>query len=227
MRIVLQSIIVLILVVSCKNKEDKEEGFGVKSINVLKSGINKAESLIVEKPYQYFKDRSKKADSIEKTIIHNHFENLKKNYPEYNLVANWFDSNPPELNGVRGNYYKIIRGVIKEGKTITRKNFINTSPTNTYKYFFESEDYYAILELDVSNEDVKVVNFRRILNGYGDEPMHDLIFNEKGELIKEIYQSDVDPSLYEENGDLFFEFKKDVNKEKIVNTINLGKYLDI
>lgn len=185
------------------------------------------DSSAIDRTFEYFANRSAEADAEEREIIDLHNKIMENNYPEFKTVADWFKTNPKELFGLEGNYYKIIKGTHQVGKSSTIVPLTKISDNGTYMYFFETEKQFFILELQVFDFSVNCINVRRILDGYGEEPMHDIIYNEKKVMIKEIHQGEVNPSLYESDGNLFFKYSKKINKKKYTNTLDLGQVLDI
>lgn len=213
-------ILFLLLVSGCSgeqksNKENTEEvGIISKSWSRVKSTANK--------PFEYFEERSRKADSAKNASIDQYYENQRKKYPEYKAAEKWFKSNPPELLGLEGNYYKITEGTIQNRRSISRSHFIEAVRDNIYLYFFRSEERFFILELEIGDQ-VTCVSVRCIMNGWGEQPMFDYQYDEKGNLIKEVFQAEVNPSFYENDGNLYFEFAND----KIINTTLLGPTINI
>lgn len=206
---------IIFLVVSCNDSEKSEqgeiseEGIISRSWENVKSGVRL--------PFEYFEERSRKSDSTRKISIDQYYENQRSLYPEYLAAEKWFNSNPPELLGLAGNYYKITEGTIQNGRSIRRSHFVEPTDGKNYLYFFRSEDRYFILELQIKN-DVTCQSVRCILDGWGDQPMYDYLYDEKGNLVEEVFQADVEPSFYEEDGNLYFEY----SNNDIVNTVLLG-----
>lgn len=203
------------LLISCDDGEkskiegDADSGIIDKSWKSVKRGVNV--------PFEYFEKRSRKSDSTKKASIDQYYENQRKKYPEYKAAEKWFKSNPPELLGLVGNYYKITEGTIQNGRSISRSHFVEPTDRRNYLYFFRSEERFFILELQIENE-VSCLSVRCIIDGWGDQPMYDYLYDEKGNLIEEVFQADVEPSFYEEDGNLYFEYANN----DIVNTVLLG-----
>ena len=192
-----------------KEETTEEPSLIEESWSSVKSGV--------QVPFEYFEERSRKADSAKKTAISQYYKILRKRYPEYSAAEKWFQSNPSELLGLQGNYYKITEGSIQNGKSISRSHFVEPSQGNRFLYFFRSEERYFILELEV-NDQVICNSVRCIMEGWGEQPMFDYIYDEKGNLIEEVFQADVKPSFYEDDGNLYFEYADN----DIKNTVSLG-----
>jgi hypothetical protein len=204
---------------SCSDEDkteakENESGIVNNSWNYVKSGFKNEEDRTIE-------------DSLKLIKLENHANNLKTKFPEYRRVAKWFASKPKQLRGQVGNLYKIQNGVIQEGKTITRKELSEISENYSYLYFYETEDVYYIVELQVVGNKVECANLRSIDRGMIAQPMYDYVFDEEGKTKQEIYQGDVNSSLYDEDGRLYFEFSKKVNGVELINKIDLGNTLEI
>lgn len=213
--------VLFLITISCKD----EDGYLKKSKDAISSSANYLDSTLIKKPIKYFDNRKLRSDSIEQKRVNDYYKFYKNKYPEYAAIYNWFNSNPNQLKDLDGNFYKIISSVVIDGKDVVRKNHEDSQGNNVYKYFYETDDYFFILELKVDGQFVNCLGVRRIEDGLGDEPMYDLIFDENDNLQKEIYQAEVNPDLYENDETVFFEFTKKYEKKKIINTINLGKKL--
>ncbi|MFI8379500.1 hypothetical protein [Leeuwenhoekiella sp. NPDC079379] len=214
-------ILFVLTIASCKN----EGSFLEKSKEVFNSSATYLDSNLIKRPIKYFDDRKLESDSLDKKRIQDYYAFYKKKYPEYTTVYNWFQSKPVYLDNQEGNFYKIISSVVQEGKDIVRKNHEKISANGTYKYFYETEDYFFIYDLKITNSKVTCEGIRRIGRGMGSESMYDLFYDEKGILQKEVFQADVDPDFYESDDAVFFEFSTEVGNKELVNTINLGKPL--
>lgn len=213
-------IFLLTLNVSCSsdeksNGEVKESGGVIsQSWNYVASGFKSEESL-------------KTKDSLKQALIANHEKNLQHRFPEYESVARWFASQPKELRGLEGNFYKIQRGILQEGKTITRRELVDLSENYSYLYFYETEDQFYIVELRAIADRVECVNVRSIGRGLTKQPMYDYVFDQQGNLKQEIFQGDVSSSLYDEDGRLYFEFSSTINGTDLKNTVDLGEIIEI
>lgn len=212
-------LILTLIIISCKDTGKILQ----KSKEAISSSVNYLDSTLVKKPIKYFEDRKLKSDSLEQQKIKDYYDFYKAKYPEYSSIADWFNSKPKQLQNLEGNFYKIISSIVVDGKNIVRKNHEKSSGNNIYKYFYETEDYFFIYELKIKGENIQCLGVRRIKDGYGNQPMYDLIFDENGNLKKEIYQADVNPNFYKDHETIFFEFSKEYDDKKIINTINLGK----
>lgn len=212
-------LILTLSIISCNDKGSILK----KSKDAISSSANYLDSTLIKKPIKYFDDRKLKSDSLEQKKIKDYYDLNKAKYPEYSLVYNWFNSKPKQIQNLEGNFYKIISSVVIDGKDVVRKNHENSSGNNVYKYFFETENYFFIYELRINGKNVQCLGVRRIEDGLGNEPMYDLIFDENGNLKKEIYQAEVNPNFYEDEDTIFFEFSKEYDDKEIINTINLGK----
>lgn len=197
-----------------------------KLINSINDGVIIADSLLIKSPIKYFKNRIKTSDSLNLLKISNHINLLESKYHEYHVISKWFESSPPELMNEKGNFYKIIRGVIKNGKSVERIDMVDKNEFGTYRYFYETEDNFYLLELSVFDNKVSVINIRRIHRGIGDEPMHDLLFD-GGVLNKEVYQCDVNPEFYEKDNLIYFEQSLKQNNKEIINTVELNKTVNL
>jgi hypothetical protein len=206
---------IFLLIVSCNDSEKSEQGKISEEGIISKSWKNVKSGVRV--PFEYFEERSRKADSARQASIVQYYEKQRNIYPEYLAAENWFNSNPPELLGLEGNYYKIIEGTIQNGRSIRRSHFVKPTDGKNYLYFFRSEERFFILELQIEN-DVSCLSVRCIIDGWGDQPMYDYLYDEKGNLVEEVFQADVEPSFYEEDGNLYFEYANN----DIVNTVLLG-----
>lgn len=155
-----------------------------------------------------------------------YYDYYSSKYTEYSKVYCWFESNPDELENFEGDFYKIISSEILDGKDIIRKNYERPTNKNFYKYFYKTEDYYLIIEIKIDNDEVICSGIRRIKDGMGKNPMYDLIHNQKKDLIKEIFLSEVSSDFYTKKNNVYFEFSKEFKDKNIVNTLNLGKSYD-
>src|SRR5690606_9577013 len=95
-----------------------------------------------KKPFEYFKERSRKADLMEKAAIAQHYESLRKKYPEYSAAELWFKSGPPELLDLEGDFYKVIEGTIQNRRSVSRSHFVEPVRDNIFLYFFRSEERF-------------------------------------------------------------------------------------
>ena len=204
-----------LLLFSCGGKDDKTE---VKKAVKEKKTDGNYVSKKWKKTKEYFVD----SDSIIAIRKKNYFSNQRKKYPEYTSVQKWFESNPKELLGLKGDYYKMLKGAVLDEGTITHKDLICKSEFGTYKYLYVTEDAYFIYDLAYDNNNVKYKSVRRIQKGFGKKPMHDLVFDKNLELEKEVFQGDVKQDLFTKNNHLFFEYEKKVNGNYVTNTIDLG-----
>jgi hypothetical protein len=212
-------IILLIALVSCNETKNAYN----KSKEALSSSADYLDSTLIKQPIKYFDDRSAKSDSLEKKKLMDYYSYYGNKYPEYSAVRKWFESSPPQTQNLQGNFYKIIKSVVKDGKNIDRKNHEKFDSTELYKYFYETEDFYFIFNLKQERGKIICVGVRRIGNGIGDESMYDVIYNDNNIVQKEIFQAEVNPDLYEEDDIIYFEFEKKVDDKKVVNTLNLGR----
>ncbi|MDO6803947.1 hypothetical protein Q4595_15965 [Wenyingzhuangia sp. 1_MG-2023] len=201
---------------------DKGKKVLKKSTETIKNSVNYLDTIVVKKSIEYFDRKKRVSDSIQLNKLLNYFEENNSKYSEYRIIQSWFESNPVQLQNLKGNFYKILNSVVHEGKNINRNNYEYKSERNTYKYFYETEEYYFILDLEVIKEKIVCNSVRRIGVGFGDEEMYDIIY-ENNEIKKEIFQSYVNPELFEKEDKLYFEFSKEVENGDIINTINLGK----
>ncbi|PTT02250.1 hypothetical protein DBR27_11320 [Flavobacterium sp. HMWF030] len=204
---------------SCGGKDEKTE---VKKIAKEKKTDGNYVSKKWKKTKEYFVD----SDSLKKIKEDKYFKDLKSKYPEYSKVQKWFASNPKELQNLKGDFYKMLKAIIVDNGSITYKNLIPLSEQGTYEYLFINDDAYYIYDFSFVNNQIKPEGVRRIKKGYGEQPIHDLIFDHNHFLEKEIFQGNVEQDLFTKNGHVFFEFEKDVNDKKISNTIDLGKERD-
>jgi hypothetical protein len=153
------------------------------------------DSSIIDKTFDFFEWSDINEDSllVEKDkIIRATFEKV---YPEYKTVANWFSTNPKELLNSEGEFYKITKSTKQVGETVTIQSLKEKSERGTYMYFYFTEDVFFILELQVFKYQVNCINVRRIANGFGKQPMHDILYNDKKEIAKEIFHNNVNPSF--------------------------------
>lgn len=214
MKITFLIIITSLAVLSC-GKEDKKTS---KETDTVKKTDGNYVSKKWKKTKEYFVD----SDSVVNIKREKYFKDLKNKYPEYVYVQKWFESSPKELLGLKGDYYKMIKATIENDESITYKNLIPLNEKGTFEYLFVNDDAYYIYDFSFMNNKIKPEGVRRIKKGYREQPMHDLVFNNNHFLEKEISQGNVSQDLFTKNGHLFFEFGKEVNDKKVVNTIDLG-----
>lgn len=207
-------IITSLVLFSC-GKEDKKTSKETAS-------VKKTDGNYVSKKWKKTKEYFVDSDSVINIKREKYFKDLKTKYPEYLHVQKWFDSNPKELLGLKGDYYKMIKATIEDDGSITYKNLIPLSEQGTFEYLFVNDDAYYIYDFSFIKNKIKAEGVRRIKKGYGDQPMHDLVFNNNQFLEQEIFQGNVGQDLFTKNGHLFFEFDKEVNDKKVINTIDLG-----
>lgn len=214
MKITYLIIITSLVFFSC-GKEDKK---AKKETAALK----KTDGNYVSKKWKNTKDLIFDSDSVVKIKKDKYFKELHNKYPEYQYVQKWFESNPKELLGLKGDYYKMIKATIENDESITYKNLIPLNEKGTFEYLFVNDDAYYIYDFSFIKNKIKPEGVRRIKKGYRNQPMHDLVFSNNHFLEKEISQGNVSQDLFTKNGHLFFEFGKEVNDKKVVNTIDLG-----
>jgi hypothetical protein len=180
------------------------------------------DSSIIDKTFDYFEWSDINEDSllVEKDKIIR--ATLEKGYPEYKTVADWFSTKPKELLNSEGVFYKITKAIKQVGETVTIQSLKEKSERGTYMYFYSTEDDFLILELQVFEYQVNCINVRRIAVGYGKQAMHDILYNDKKEIVKEIFHNDVNPSMEEVDGALTFEFTAKLNGKKYTNTLYLA-----
>lgn len=207
------------LIFSCGNKEEKKD---VKKIAIEK----KTDGNYISKKWKGTKEIFVDSDSIINARKTNYFENQRKKYPEYASVQKWFESNPKELFGLKGDYYKMLKATIADGDTKNYKDLTALSEAKTYQYIYITGDAFFILDLSTQKDVVNMIGSRRIQKGYGTEPMYDLFFDSKKNLTKEAYLGDVEQDLFTKNGHIYFEFKKEINDSFVSNTIDLGTERD-
>ncbi|WP_405377494.1 hypothetical protein [Nonlabens sp. Asnod3-A02] len=217
--------IILILLIICSSCNETKNAYN-KSKDAISSSADYLDSTLIKQPIKYFEDRSAKSDSVERKKLADYYSFYGNKYPEYNAVRKWFESNPPQTQNLDGNFYKIINSIVTDSKDVERKNHEMVDDFGTYKYFYETEDFHFIYDLQYLNSEIKCKGVRRISSGIGEESMYDLIFDDFGILKKEIFQSEVNPEFYEEDEMVFFEFSKEVGDREVVNLINLGKTIE-
>ncbi|MBU2060318.1 MAG: hypothetical protein KKH44_00515 [Bacteroidetes bacterium] len=204
-----------LLLFSCGKKEDKTKD--KKTIIEKKTDEN-----YISKKWKSTKDVFVDSDSLIYARKTAYFASQRKKYPEYASIQKWFESNPKQLLGLKGDYYKMLKGAINDEGTITHKDLTSKSEFGTYKYLYVTEDAYFIYDLTSDNNKVQYKSVRRIQKGFGKEPMHDLIFDKNLDLEKEMFQGEVKQDLFTKKDHLFFEYKKKVNGNEVINTIDLG-----
>lgn len=203
-----------VLLFSC-GKEDKKE---IKKVTTE----TKTDGNYISKKWKNAKEVFVDSDSIINVRKTTYFTDQRKKYPEYSKVQKWFESNPKELMNLKGDYYKMLKATIADGSTIIYKDLKELTIAKRYQYLYVTEDAFYIYDLSYDKNRVEMKGSRRILKGYGKEPMHDLIFDSKMNLIKELYKGEVEQDFYTKNGRLYFEFKKEINDSYVGNTIDLG-----
>lgn len=208
-------IIISLVLFSCgkENKKTSKETTPVK----------KTDGNYVSKKWKKTKEYFVDSDSVINIKRKKYFKDLKTKYPEFLYVQKWFDSNPKELLGLKGDYYKMIKATIEDNGSVTYKNLIPLSDQGTFEYLFVNDDAYYIYEFSFIKNKIKPEGVRRIKKGYGDQPMHDLVFDKNHFLQKENWQGNLDQDLFTKNGHLFFKLVKEVNEKKVTQTIDLGK----
>lgn len=184
--------------------------------------VKKEDGNYISKKWKGTKEIFVDSDSIVNVRKTNYFDYQRKKYPEYISVQKWFESNPKELLNLKGDYYKMLKGAVLDEGTITHKDLTEKSEFGTYKYLYVTEKAYFIYDLAYSNNKVQYKSVRRIQKGFRKEPMHDLIFDKQRNLEKELFQGEVKQDLFTKDGNLFFEYIKDVNGNSVANTIDLG-----
>ncbi|GGF30034.1 hypothetical protein [Flavobacterium limi] len=184
--------------------------------------VKKTDGNYVSRKWKKTKDYFIDSDSIKNIRKEKYFKDLKAKYPEYEYAQKWFESNPKELFGLKGDYYKMIKATIEDDGSITYKNLIPVNERGTFEYLFVNDNAYYIYELSFLKNKIRPEGIRRIKKGYGDQPMHDLEFDNNHFLEKENFQGNVDQDLFTKNGHLFFEIAKETNDKKVTQTIDLG-----
>ncbi|MBQ0908585.1 hypothetical protein KBJ98_07720 [Flavobacterium sp. F-328] len=210
--------LISLLIFSC-GKEDKKE-------STNKKAETTTEGNYISKKWKSTKEVFVDSDSLLKIKKDKYFKELRNKYPEFKYVQKWFESNPKELLGLKGDYYKMIKATYEDDANITYENLIAPGDRGTFKYLFVNDDAYYIYEFLLKERKIKPVDIRRIRKGYGAEPMHELTFDRNHLLEKEIFKGDVDQDLFTKNGHLFFKFGKDVDDKRVTNTIDLGTERD-
>lgn len=193
--------------------------------NTISSGketVNNVNGNYISKKWKSTKGMFVDSDSVINARKITYFDYQKNNYPEYQSVQKWFESNPKELLNLKGDYYKMLKGAVLDEGTITHKDLTEKSEFGTYKYLYITEKAYFIYDLAYSNNKVQYKSVRRIQKGIGEEPMHDLEFDKRRNLKREKFQGEVKQDLFTKNGHIFFEYKKKVNGNSVANTIDLG-----
>lgn len=203
-----------LILFSC-GKEDKK-----KSKETV--AVKKTDGNYVSRKWQKTKDYFVDSDSIKNIRKEKYFKDLKTKYPEYLYVQKWFESNPKELFGLKGDYYKMTKATIEDNGSITYKNLIPLSERGTFEYLFVNDDAYYIYEFSFIKNKIKPEGVRRIKKGYGDQPIHDLEFDKNHFLEKENFQGNVDQDLFTKNDNLFFKIVKEINDKKVTQTFDLG-----
>jgi hypothetical protein len=195
---------------------------GKEIVNDSKETVKKVEGNYISTKWKSTKGMFVDSDSVINARKITYFDYQKNNYPEYQSVQKWFESNPKELLNLKGDYYKMLKATITDGPSISYKDLIGLTEAQTYEYLFVTDDAYYIYDLSCKKNVVEVKGSRRIQKGYGKEPMHDLIFDSKMNLVKEVFQGEVTQDLFTKNGHLYFKFEKEVNDSFVKNTIDLG-----
>jgi len=193
-----------------------------KTISSGKETVKKVDGNYISKKWKSTKGMFADSDSVITAKKTTYFANQIRKYPEYASVQKWFESNPKELLNLKGDYYKMLKGAILDEGTITHRDLTEKSELGTYKYLYVTEEAYFIYDLTNTTNEAHYKSVRRIQKGIGEEPMHDLEFDKRRNLRKEKFQGEVRQSLFTKNGHVFFEFKKKVNGNSVVNTIDLG-----
>lgn len=196
---------------SCSKEKEKPQ----KEADVKKSSV-------VSKKWKQTKEIFVDSDSVISIRKDKYFTKLKTTYLEYDAIGKWFESKPRECLGEGGDYYKMLKNEVDNNNTITHNDLSKLSNSGTYKYLYSSKTAFYIYDLALNNGRCIYKGVRRIKKGYGSQPVHDLLFDDKGELSKEIYQGEMKSDLYAKNGHLFFSFEKKSGDEKVKNTIDLG-----
>lgn len=213
--ITIASVVLSIMLFSCNKREEKKDD--------RKETIEeKTNGNYISKKWKSTKEIFVDSDSLINDRKIAYFNMQKDKYPEYKHVQKWFESNPKQLLNLKGDYYKMLKGVISDNGTITHKDLATKSKNDTYKYLYITEDAYFIYDLKYSEDKVEYKGVRRIQKGFGKQPMHDLIFDKNIELEKEVSQGKVKQDLFTKNGHLYFEYKNKVNKNSVINKIDLG-----
>lgn len=199
------------------------------SVILISCNEAKKEEIKKEKPgfisvkWKQTKEIFVESDSTLKAREEKYYSDLEKQFPEYLSVKKWFLSKPKVLLGEKGDFYKMIKNEIDNNNTITHNDISKKSEYNTYKYLFVSENAYYIYDLEVIGEKCIYKGVRRIKKGFGKQPVHDLLFDEKLNLKKEVFHGKVSQDLYTKDDILYFEFNKKTQDQTVKNSIYLGK----
>jgi hypothetical protein len=191
-------------------------------VNESKETVKKVEGNYISKKWKSTKGMFVDSDSVINARKTTYFDYQKNNYPEYQSVQKWFESNPKELLNLKGDYYKMLKGAVLDEGTIIHKDLTVKSELGTYKYLYVTEEAYFIYDLTNTANEAHYKSVRRIQKGIGKEPMHDLEFDKRRNLKREKFQGEVKQDLFTKDGHIFFEYKKKVNGNSVVNTIDLG-----
>jgi len=173
-----------------------------------------------------FKGLFTESDSLKVVKKDLYYSKLSAKYADFNAVQGWFLSRPKEVFGQKGQYYKMLSSEITDGNSISHKNLADISERGTYLYLFVTDDAYYIFDLFVDGMLVTCRSVRRISSGFGKEPVYDLKFDVKGNLLEEIYQAEVSQDLYESDDKLYFEFSQKGENIDVKNVISLGDEKD-
>lgn len=116
MKITYLIIIASFVLFSCGKENEKSK----KETSTVKKTDGNYVSTKWKKTKDYFID----SDSVVNVKRDKYFQELRKKYPEYKYVQNWFQSNPKELLGLTGDYYKMIKATFEDDGNITYENLI-------------------------------------------------------------------------------------------------------
>lgn len=209
MKIKCLALLALTVSIACNDEKKKEE-------------VKNEQPGYISVKWKQTKEIFVESDSILKIREKKYYADLEKTYPEYKAVKKWFTSKPKVMLGETGDFYKMIKNEIDNNNTITHNDISGKSEYDTYKYLFVSENAYYIYDLEVAETLCRYKGVRRIKKGFGTQPVHDLVFDEKFNLSKEVYHGEVSQDLYTKDQKLYFEFKKKTKDQNVKNTVYLG-----
>jgi len=202
----------ILLYSSCSDKNTSEkqgdkQSIVNKSLNTIKSSGTALQNFVVE------------PDSIKDNRRLAYLSSMKKKYPEYHSVSQFFKSSSVFVPEQNGSFYKILQQKITDDKSISYKS---QNPHEEALYLYNADKNYYIYTFKLKEKSkVQFSDLRRIKKGTFKQPVHDLIF-ENNRLSNELFVKDVTSDFFDKDGIQYFKISEKFDGSKIVHQFELG-----